>query len=113
MKRNLFLLTCLACISAGCASVPSTVIQLPTPKGMATLKSPKDTDWSGIEVTIGPDGTAHIVVKSVKASNNADVIASVANANAVMADKITAVAGKAIEVGAAAAAKGATGGLAP
>ena len=113
MNAKLFIPLTITCFVAGCASVPSTVIQLPTPKGMATLKSPKDTDWSGIEVTIGPDGTAHIVVKSVKASNNADVIASVANANAVMADKITAIAGKAIEVGAAAAAKGATGGLAP
>ena len=80
---------------------------------MATLKSPKDTEWSGVDVTIRPDGSAHLVIKSVKSNNNADVIAAVAGANAQMAAQITAIAGKAIEVGAAAAVKGASGGIAP
>lgn len=101
------------CLS-GCASVPATRIELPTPHGKFVINSPKENTWKGVRFEFDP-ATGRIVaeIKEVNSQNSADVIAAVAQANATMANAVIAGGVKAIELGAAAAAKGATGGIAP
>lgn len=107
------MLASLLCLS-GCASVPATHIRIPTPTGAFELDSPKENDWRNVEASYNPaTGEVHFKVERVTSNNSAEVISSVADANAKMAGSIVALGGKALEVGAAAAMKGATGGIAP
>lgn len=99
---------------SGCASVPATHIEIPTPTGKFVLDSPKENDWKGVEAVYNPaTGEVRFKAEQITSNNSADVIAAVAQANATMANAVVAGGVKAIELGAAAAAKGATGGIAP
>ena len=77
------------------------------------MQFPKADNWSNVVFIAKPDGSIEARIGSVSTANQADVIGIVANANANMAGKIADLAEKGLEKGAAAAAKGATGGVAP
>lgn len=116
MMKRLSLLAVLAALPlfSGCATVPSTQITLPTPNGAFKLNSPKENNWKNVKASFNPaTGEVKFEAESITSANSADVIAAVAAANASMANSVIAGGVKAIELGAAAAVKGASGGIAP
>jgi hypothetical protein len=86
MKQTIALL---ALLLTGCATVPSTHISLPTKAGLFQIDSPKETSWTNVVLEVSPDGTVKAHIGAVSAHNDASVIATVAAANAQMADKLT------------------------
>lgn len=116
MKKIIPMLTALVAIGAcqGCkTSVPQTEITLPTKLGLFKIVSPKETEWSAVTVEMSPDGTTKASIGKVATHNSADVIATVGNANAQMADRFNSLADKLIQAGKEGGTRAATGGLVP
>lgn len=108
--KQLIALLAIPILLTGCASVPATHVEIPTAHGKFILDSPKENDWRGVEFEFDPT-TGHVKAKiqRVSSGNSADVIAAVANSNAQMADRVGALAEKAIQ----AAEKGAVKAVVP
>ena len=102
--KNL-ILSALLIASAGCASVPATKVSLNPSTGAVTLESQKEIGISNLVATL-PNGVT-VQLQGYQSHNSADVIASVAAANAQMADKLV----QAMQLLQSMGARSATGGI--
>jgi len=108
MKLKLAILA-LSLLVSGCASVPQTELKLPTELGVFEFNSPKQIYASNVVVRTTGKGQLDVQIGTITSRNDADVIATVAAANAEMAEKFI----EAMRLIQAMAASGAMKGVAP
>jgi hypothetical protein len=89
----------LLCLS-GCATVPQTVFTVDPKTGQVHVTSPKEIDLEGLKANVLPGGGFVLEIRRYRSHNSADVIASVAAANAAMAEKLSAMSERLVQSGA-------------
>lgn len=95
----------------GCATVPSTKVAINPNTGVVILDSPKEITISNLTAHL-PNGT-EVLLSGYSSKNSPEVLATVAAANAAMADKLLQLTDKLIQLGKEGAIKAGSGGLAP
>lgn len=101
MKNKLAVLSVAVLVLAGCASVPATKFTVNPQTGVFSLDSPKEISWTNLEANL--PGGATFKIQGYNSHNSPEVLATVAAANAQMADKLI----QAMQILQALAAKGA------
>src|SRR5512143_1520311 len=85
--KKLFYLAPLLLVLAGCAGVPEATFDLDLATGKTHWQNPKNIAITGLDATIDKRGTARIKVESLTSTNDVNVVAAVAAANAAMAEQ--------------------------
>jgi hypothetical protein len=98
-SRKYWIILSLPLLLSGCATVPQTVFTVDPKTGQVHVTSPKEIDLEGLSANVNPGGGFTLTIKRYRSHNSADVIGSVAAANAAMAEKLSAMSDKLMQSG--------------